>query len=243
MNLFDAIIGQLSNMTGKGEPKRYAYNPAKSWEETGEFELILQKEMAYELGGNGKQAVNCTCVTTTEGFTEGDEILVYGPDLSEIKESASYARIAILYTNELAGEDTSDTEKMFRSIQAMDFVKYKMFPKGFMVRASGQTNREQVRISKKAIRDGISFEKIGNNFINRYKQNKAVKNVKLIFITAEDADYSGLLKSAGKVTEITQSLSKIMKGLPTECGSCGLREICDEVEGLRELHFGKKESK
>lgn len=243
MNLFDTIIEQISGMTGAGSPKRYSYNPAKSWEETGEFELILQKEMAYELGGNGKQAVNCTCVTTTEGFVDGDEILLYGPDLSEIKDSASYARIAILFTDEISEEGSTDTEKAFRSIQAMDFVKYRLFPKGFMVRASGQTNREQVRISKKAIKNGISFERIGNCFINKYKQNKTVKSVKLIFITAEDADYNGLLKAAGKVTEITQSLSQIIKGLPTECGTCGLREICDEVEGLRELHFGNKNKK
>lgn len=243
MNLFDSIIEQISNMTGKTEPKRYDYNPAKSWEETGEFELILQKEMAYELGGNGKQAVNCTCVTTTPGFADKDEIIVFGPDLSEIKDASSYARIAILHTDEIGEEGATDTEKVFRSIQAMDFVKYRLFPKGFMVRASGQTNREQIRISKKAVKDGISFEKIGDTFITKYKQNKAVKSVKLIFITAEDADYAGLLKSAGKVTEITQSLSQIMKGLPTECGSCGLREICDEVEGLRELHFGNKNKK
>jgi len=243
MNLFDTIIEQISNMTGKIEPRRYSYNPAKSWEETGSFELILQKEMAYELGGDGKQAVNCTCVTTNEDLVNGDEILLYGPELSEIKGSVSYARIAILLTDGSVEDESYDSEKAFRSIQAMDFVKYRLFPKGFMVRASGQTNREQVRISKKAVKDGISFEKIGNCFIKRYKQNKTVKSVKLIFITAEDADYSGILKSAGKVTEITKSLSQITKGLPTECGSCGLREICDEVEGLRELHFGNKEKK
>jgi len=243
MNLFDNIIEQISDMTGKTEPKRYSYNPAKSWEETGSFELILQKEMAYELGGDGKQAVNCTCVTTTEGVVDCDEILVFGKDLSEIKGSVSYARIAILYTAEIEDEASTDTEKAFRSIQTMDFVKYRMFPKGFMVRASGQTNREQVRISKRAVKDGISFERVGNCFISKYKQNKAVKSVKLIFVTADDADYNGLLKSAEKVTEITRSLSQIAKGLPTECGSCGLREICDEVEGLRELHFGNKEKK
>ena len=43
--------------------------------------------------------------------------------------------------------------------------------------------------------------------------------------------------------EIRNSLSKIQKGLPTECSICDIREICNEVEGLRELHFGKREKK
>ena len=36
------------------------------------------------------------------------------------------------------------------------------------------------------------------------------------------------------------SLSKILEGMPTDCGSCNLKAICDEVEGMRELHFGKE---
>ena len=36
------------------------------------------------------------------------------------------------------------------------------------------------------------------------------------------------------------TLSKILEGMATDCHSCSLREICDEVEGLKELHFGKE---
>ena len=60
---------------------------------------------------------------------------------------------------------------------------------------------------------------------------------------APEADYPGLRAQARKVTDITRSLSTILDGIPTDCDSCGLREICDEVEGMRELHFqqaGKK---
>ena len=40
------------------------------------------------------------------------------------------------------------------------------------------------------------------------------------------------------VRDITMSLSKILEGMPTDCGSCNLKPICGEVEGMRELHFG-----
>lgn len=122
----------------------------------------------------------------------------------------------------------------------MDFVKYHVFPKGYMIRTSSESNREQVRISKEAVRDGISFEKIGNTFIRQYKKNPNILNVKLLFITASDADFPALAKSAKNVYDITMSLTKILEGMPTDCGSCNLKSICDEVEGMRELHFGKE---
>ena len=43
-----------------------------------------------------------------------------------------------------------------------------------------------------------------------------------------------------KVRDITKTLSKILEGMSTDCHTCSLKEICDEVEGLKELHFGKE---
>ena len=37
---------------------------------------------------------------------------------------------------------------------------------------------------------------------------------------------------------ITNTLTHIMEGLPTDCTVCQLKDICDEVEGMKELHFG-----
>ena len=50
-----------------------------------------------------------------------------------------------------------------------------------------------------------------------------------------------MLADAKKVHDITMTLSKILEGMPTDCTTCGLKDVCDEVEGLRELHFGSAE--
>ena len=55
-----------------------------------------------------------------------------------------------------------------------------------------------------------------------------------------EADYAALTRNAKTVKDITMSLTKILEGMPTDCGSCNLKAICDEVEGMRELHFGKE---
>ena len=242
MILYDSLINKTNELIGDNG-QSYSYSSFKAWPETKSYELILQKDMAYELGGNGKPAVNYTLVTTDSKYFNGDEVVVIGPDLKDIKGSTPYARITMLLTTDIESDDEFDTEMAHQEIQTMDFVKYHVFPIGYMVRTSGQTGREQVRISKKSIQQGISFERIGDTFIKHYKQNENVRNAKVIFITDPTINYEILKDYAKKSVEITKSLSKILEGMPTECGICGFKEICDEVEGLKELHFGKKDKK
>ena len=240
MELYNTIIEKIDGLLGSSEPKRYDYDPAKCWEDVGGNQLIMMKEAAYELGGDSKPAVNYACVTSSEGFADKDEILVYGKDLREISGSAPFARIAIIKVKELNGENDEDTEPLFRAIQDIDFVKYHVYPKGYMIRSSTDSFREQVRVSKEAVRKGINFEQVGNSYISQFKKNPDILSVKMIFVTTDDADYAEMKKDAKKVRDITKTLSKILEGMSTDCHSCNLKEICDEVEGLKELHFGKE---
>ncbi|MFC2282222.1 MAG: hypothetical protein ACFNLN_11690, partial [Treponema socranskii subsp. buccale] len=113
---------------------------------------------------------------------------------------------------------------------------YKIYPKGYMMRISSENYREQVRISKDAVKAGIGFEYIGNSFIARYKKNPLVKNVRIIFVTG-DADFEQITALAKRANDTTAALCHIMDGLATDCNSCNLKSICKEVEGLKELHF------
>ena len=239
MELYNSIIEKVDGLLGASEPRRYTYDPGNCWEDVGGNQLVMMREAAYELGGDGKPAVNYACVSSGD-YAEADEILVYGPDLSEIRGSVSFARIAIIKVDILDGEGEEDTEPLFRAIQDIDFVKYHVYPKGYMIRSSSDSYREQVRVSKEAVSKGITFEQVGNSYISQYKKNPNIKAVKMIFVTTDDADYAGMRSDAKKTRDITLTLSKILEGMATDCHSCNLREICDEVEGLKELHFGKE---
>lgn len=239
MELYNSIIEKIDGMLGSSSPKHYDYNPNRCWEDVGGNQLVMMREAAYELGGDSKPAVNYACVTSGD-YVDKDEILVYGKDLSEIYGSVPFARVAVIKTRDLVGEGEEDTEPLFRAIQDIDFVKYHVYPKGYMIRSSSDSFREQVRVSKEAARRGINFEQVGNSYITQYKKNPDVIAVKMIFLTADDADYAGLRSDAKKTRDITMTLSKILEGMATDCHSCNLREICDEVEGLKELHFGKE---
>lgn len=239
MELHDPIIEKVSGLVGASAPKRYAYDPARAWEDAGGNQLIMMKESAYELGGDNLPAVNYACVSSSDHVTD-DEIWVYGRDLGEIRGSVPFARIVLVRVTDLKGEGEEDTEPVFRAIQDIDFVKYHVYPKGYMIRTSSDSHREQVRVSREAVRRGISFERVGNSYIKEYKKDPNVLAVRVIFVTADDADYAEMKKDAKMVRGITRTLSKIIEGMATDCRSCNLKEICDEVEGLRELHFGKQ---
>ena len=190
MELYNPIIREVEALAGASTPKRYAYDPAEAWEDTGAFELVMLRDAAF--------------------------------------------------VGDIESDDEDDTEQAFRAIQDMDFVKYHVFPKGYMIRTSSESSREQVRISREAVQKGMTFRRIGADFIRQYKQNRNILAVKLLFITAPEADYAALTRDAKTVKDITMSLTKILEGMPTDCGSCNLKAICDEVEGMRELHFGKE---
>ena len=242
MVLYNSIIEGIPELLGQTAPKRYAYDPAQAWPDAGAFELVMLRDAAFELGGSGTQAVNFTCVTSSPKLVDRDEIVVCGPDLQQLRGDHDYLRISILRVGDIESDDEDDTEQAFRTVQALDFVKYKVFPKGYMLRTSSDNDREQVRVSKAALQGGISFARVGASFIRQYRRDPNVLAAKVIFVTAPDADYAGARQCAKDVRNITLSLSQILKGMPTDCGSCSLKPICDEVEGMKELHFGRNKA-
>lgn len=235
MELYNSTIKDIKKLTEDHGPRVWNYDPKKAWKDLGRSELVLERDSAFELGGNFLPASNCTCVTTEKELIEGDKIYLIGKDLKEIRQDTSFARIAILEVNDISGDD----QEAFRTIRDMEFVKYHVHPDGYMMRVSPENQREQVRVAKEAVRRGISFENIGANFISKYKENKLVDKVTLIFVTEEKPLCKELEKTAEKVNAITLTLNHIMDGLSTDCSVCSFKSVCDEVEGMKELHFAK----
>ena len=236
MELYDSFIRETTDLLG-APTQKWAYKERDAWKDNGESELVLLRDAAYELGGGANDAVNFTCVTSDSSLVPADEVLLYGPDMKEIKGDVPFARLVILGVKDI---DVEQKDATYAAIRNIEFVKYHVFPDGYMMRVSPESSREQIRVSKKAIKKGISFYKVGCDFIRQYKQNRNILAVKLLFITAPEADYAALTRDAKTVKDITMSLTKILEGMPTDCGSCNLKAICDEVEGMRELHFGKE---
>ena len=234
MELYNSLIKETRALTDPLPAKVWDYDPAAAWPDTGSSELVLQKDAAYELGASGRGSANYVLFTSNEALGGKDQVVLCGRDLKDIKGDCDFARIVILRIGVLDDDD----EAVYRTLRDIEFAKYHVYPQGYMVRISPESYREQVRVSKDALRRGISFRALGMNYIRAYKQDPNVLSATVIFLTDPAADYAALKALAKKSADVTGTLTHIFEGLPTDCSVCALKDICVEVEGMKELHFG-----
>lgn len=230
MNFFDNLISQVGSLGEKAEKAVYFRNNGTAWNDAGKNEVVLLRDTAFELGGSGLSAVGCNLVTSEKIGESGVSII--GRDLCDIKKDCAFARISIIEI-----DDVADEQAAYNAIRKIEYVKYHIFPEGYMMRTSSESLREQVRVSKTAIKKGISFEKTGNALIDKYMENSIVRAVRILYITDEGFDFGKIREIAVKSNEITKTLNHALNTINFDCSTCNLKPICDEVEGMRELHF------
>ena len=69
--------------------------------------------------------------------------MLVGPDLGSIRADTPFARIVLLHVNNISGDD----QEAFRTIRDMEFVKYHVYPEGYMMRVSpGESERTGARV-------------------------------------------------------------------------------------------------
>lgn len=234
MELYNSLIKDTEAQLEKLDKKAWDYSPADCWKDTGSSELVLQRDAAYELGAQGRGSANYVLFTSSSGLVNEDKVILIGPDMGQIKGDCDFARIVLLQVGVLDDDD----EAVYRTLKDIEFSKYHVYPEGYMIRMSPESYREQVRVSRQALKKGISFKTVGNRYVAEYKKDANVLKATVIFITDPKADYEALQAMAKKAAAVTGTLTHILEGLPTDCSVCALKDICDEVDGMKELHFG-----
>lgn len=236
MKLYDDSIAELYGFLRDVPCRPLETAPGGAgWPDVGESNMILRSEMAYELGGDSCMALSGLALTGSRELVPEDGVFLYGPDLPELHEDISYARIAVVRVREDA---MGEGEALYNAIRKIEYARYHLHPKGYMLRVSTAREREAARIGREALAEGLDFAKVGGLFLKAYHDNPKVEAVRLMFITAPDFSYQALRGRLRKMEEITAAIDHIFKNVTMDCGACGLKEICDEVEGMRELHFG-----
>lgn len=227
MDFFDNLINEFNEMISPYSKRDYSFDANNSWQDVGQNELVMQRESAYELDGIGFNLV------TSKPVENG--VTVIGDDLSSIASNRKFARITVLSL-----DDADDEQRIYDLIRKIEYVKYHFFPNGYMIRTSSRGHKEVVRVSKASVNSGISFEKIGNLLLSKFLENQNVKSAHTYFISEKNFDYNKLEDIAKKNHRVTETLNHIMNNVNFDCNSCNLKPICDEVEGMRELHFKQK---
>ena len=235
MRLYDEVLSRWEDML-TGKPLRSLPVTTPLWPEAGDGNMVLRSDMAFELGGGTMSALGATAVTTVG--VEKDEILLLGKDLPELRGDTPYARLAVVRT-----DDSLPTEPgaLYRTIKQIGFVRYHVSPEGFMPRISVLTGRESARVSREALKKGLDFSEVGSLMAAKFHENSRIQAVRLIFITDPEFDFSALTQTIRTLESITRAIDHAASTPMSDCNTCGLKKVCDEVEGIRELHFGTKE--
>lgn len=224
MKFFDSLIRETETLLASSSKKGFLRT--FPWKDAEQNQMIVLRDTAFELEGVGFNLVTSAEIP--------DGILLVGDDLDSIRENRQFARISLVQI-----QDGSNDQAEYNLIKKIDYVKYHIFPEGFMMRSTSRSYLEAVRISKTAIQNGINFQRIGSLMIDKYHQIPAVKGVTVIFVTAPNVDYVQFNKIAEKSHAVTETLNHVMNTVVFDCDTCNLKVICDEVEGMKSLHFSQ----
>lgn len=233
MTVFDEIIRETLACLPEGSLRELSGGGQKA-PEGDRNQLVLNRDAAYELGEGSLPSVSYTAFTNNEALVSGDRVLLLGKDLSKLDKSPPFARISLILTDNIENDGEQGAYSIIKNIEMK---KFEVSPKGYMQRASALSNREQVRVSKDAVRSGLSFEQVGRMFIEKYRENRHVRAVTLIFVTMPEAPYEELDRLADRSVEITRTLNHVLADLKMDCKACGWKPVCDEVDGLKEMHL------
>lgn len=226
MTLYNTFINNISQLL---QPQSKKLEASKSISRGNKNDILLLKDTAYELGGSQQTCVCTTAVTSTMQFDNG--VYLVGRDLCQIKKDCTFGKIVFIQTAEFDDDDTA-----FDTIKELEGMCYRFSAEGFMSRSSALNMREQIRVSKKAIKRKLSFGDYGKALVDEYLNNPAVKSVQIYFVTDFDG-YDELIRNAHKIKETTSALNHILDNILFDCSTCNLKGLCDEVEGMKELHM------
>lgn len=196
-------------------------------------ELILKRDTAFELGEGSYPSVSITAVTQSETLVPKDSVVLCGADLDHIKSDCAYARVTLLRTDDILekGEQAA-----YARIKRLETQKFRVGAEGYMMRPSAMTNREQVRVSRKAVKSGLRFQGVGNLLVQAYRRDPHVRAVQVIFVTAPQAPYRALDALADQIAVRTKMLDHALADVSMNCRACEWKPVCDAVEGMKELH-------
>lgn len=202
-------------------------------EDVGKNNMIFSNESAYELGSDS-DSISFDLSTSNNELVNKDQILLIGKDINEIDKDEKFSRITLVEVN----DDEIKGDELYDRLEKIKFTKYRVSPKGYMLRTAS-SNKEKIRVSKE-ISKTSNFSQIGSAYLKAYKQIPFVKNVTIIFITGDNEIYKSLKDIGVRKTNITEAIDHILKGMvANDCGSCSVKDLCDEVEGMREIHKGE----
>ena len=233
MKLFDKYVKEAAALLQPYLNDAAAFIPEDGplWPLTDRNSFIMERDTAVELGGYPKESVNLIVSSSSELPVSG--LWVCGDAETAETSHISFGKIVFLQTEELEDGQVYDFQ------QAVQLADLRLYLEHVMSRTSSRQYQMNLRIGKKAADTGLGLDALARTMRQHFLQIPGVKDAAVILLAGDSLLYKQLLPIAEKVKDVTAALNTMFEGIDMDCGSCSLNEICDEVEGLREMHRKK----
>jgi CO dehydrogenase/acetyl-CoA synthase beta subunit len=190
--------------------------------------IVLKEDMALELGCPEMESVSCLLWTENLSAVTDGRITLIGPDFQEsVGKSLPFGKVVLLGVEGFTEDNAYDRHK------ELDFLRYDLDLKGFMMRAVSQYMREWCRISRESLSQGFSAPVLGSSLMTLFKGMPYVKTFEVIFFTSSTDDVRRLKEITAPAEKIIAAMNKMAAEMDFECGSCDYQDVCDEADGLK----------
>lgn len=238
MKVYDNVIKETWDILKNQNYQELKVDGSLSWNCLSNNEFLMDRDIAFELGDRMRPCTVYNAQTSQTDVISSDRILLFGKNLNEISENTNFSRITFFNVDEI-----ENANKAYIGIKKLEYERFKMIPEGYMILSSSLANRENIRVSKKAVSQGINFDIIGNLYLNHYKKLEGVNHAWIIFLVGDYPFMDQLINLSKEVDKITEAYDHILKNVILDCAVCPLKPICEDVEALRELHFSQIDEK
>jgi len=228
---FDDVRKTLASANLRDRTSISYFDPEITCSKGRSGEIILSSDMAIELGHPQTESLAFLMWSNSPDKVSDGRITIIGPELRELAYGkAPFGKIILMGTHGFTEENAYDR------FQELDMIRIRICLPGYMLRAVPQQNREWSRISKQALQEGLSLKMLANELVREYRKLEYVDAVEVIFITSSANDIRQFRPTGEKVSQIIKAMNKIFDNLEFDCEACDFSDVCDEVEGLKEMH-------
>jgi len=239
MGIFDRDILQVRELLGQVASKR----GCKEWRVSeinpwpgGKGNLhIPAPDTSVELGPPELPSILMTLITDNPGSVQDGLINLMGPDIDDLAgRKAPLAKIFFIEASGLAEEDLWDF------YLGVNLARLDVSLWGYMTRASSGMRREWCRISRDALKKGLSIAHIGAAEIACVKRLPSVTAAEMAALASSREDASAFAEVASKVDRVASALCKLSNEILHDCETCRFSDLCPTLPSLTRLRESKK---
>ncbi len=231
MELFSDTIAAVRTFVSRTEPRSSRVEGhAPVWPGGGGRNIVLKEDTGLELGSPEKDSVSCLLWTHDLSKVTDGMITLLGRDFPENPGmSLPFGKVVI------AGVEGFTEDNAYERHKEMDFLRYDLDLRGFMLRAVSQFMREWCRISNEALQNGFSVRVLGSALMELFRSKGFVKSVEVIYCTSSTADVARLKEVTSPAEKIIAAMNKMAAEMDFECESCDYRAVCDDATELKSM--------